>query len=116
MDKLEGPTSCLTFLGIEIDTGTGSLRLTQDKLNRTLILLEQWADKKSCTKRELESLIGSPRNACKVIRPGRSFLRRMIDLLHIPQRPGHHVRLNQQFRSNLQWWRTFASGWNGVAA
>ena len=39
----------------------------------------------------------------------------MIDLLCIPQRPGHHVRVNREFQADLQWWRTFATGWNGVA-
>lgn len=60
-------------------------------------------------------LIGTLQHACKVIRRGRSFLRRMIDLLHIPQCPGHHVRVNREFQADLHWWRTFAAGWNGVA-
>ena len=51
----------------------------------------------------------------KVVRPGRAFLRRMIDLLRSPQCPYHHTRLNLQFRADLQWWRTFAAGWNGIA-
>ncbi len=35
---------------------------------------------RTCTRRELESLIGT---ACKVITPGRSFLRRAISLLSV---------------------------------
>ena len=31
MEKLEGPATCLTFLGIEVDTMEGVLRLPQDK-------------------------------------------------------------------------------------
>ena len=115
MEKLEGPTECLTFLGIELDTTAGVLRLPQDKLDRTHTLLAQWARKRTCTRRELESLIGTLQHACKVVRPGRSFLRRMIDLLRVPHRPYHHVRLNQQFQADLLWWQLFATGWNGVA-
>ena len=96
MDKVEGPTAYLTFLGIEIDTTAGILRLPRDKLNQIHNLLEQWAGKKVCTRRELESLIGTLQHACKVVRPGRAFLRRMIDLLRSPQRPYHHTRLNLQ--------------------
>ena len=34
-------------------------------------------------------------HACKVIKPGRAFLRRMIDLLWIPGATcSHHIRLN----------------------
>ena len=78
--KTEGPATCLVFLGIEIDTG--ELRLPQDKLQRLHSLLSQWGDKRVCSRKELESLIGLLNHACKVVRTGRSFLRRMIDLLH----------------------------------
>lgn len=40
-----------------------------------------------CSHRELQSLVGLLNHACKVVKPGRSFLRRMIDLLH---RHGDH--------------------------
>ena len=79
--KCEGPTTRLTFLGIEIDTTRGLLRLPAEKLGRLRSLLQEWGDRKVCVRRELESLIGILNHACKVIRPGRSFLRRMIDLL-----------------------------------
>ena len=32
-DKLEGPTSCLTFLGIELDMRAGQLRLLAESSN-----------------------------------------------------------------------------------
>ena len=34
MDILEGPTDCITFLGIELDTRAGVMRLPVDKLSR----------------------------------------------------------------------------------
>ena len=115
VEKLEGPTTCITFLGIEVDTVAGVLRLPQDKLSRLRDALSAWEQKKSCTRRELESFIGTLQHACRVVRPGRSFLRRMIDLLRIPKRPHHHIRLNHEFRADLWWWVVFASRWNGVA-
>ena len=42
MEKLEGPTTCLTFLGIEVDTMEGVLRLPQDKLSRLREALAKW--------------------------------------------------------------------------
>ena len=103
--KRDGPTTCLTFLGIEVDTAASQLRLPQDKLSRLTSLLEEWGDRKVCERRELESLIGTLHHACKVVRSGRSFLRRMIDLLkgtkhRHPCRP-HPIRLNKAFRSDL---------------
>eukprot|EP00731_Ephydatia_muelleri_P034779 Em0076g12a len=44
------------------------------------------------SRRELESLIGFLQHACKVVKPGRSFLRRMINLLSGPfTSRGHHL-------------------------
>ena len=62
--------------------------------------------------------MGHLNHACKVVRSGRSFLRRMIDLLHsVPMHPlhPHPIRLNREFRSDLAWWRLFAPEWNGVS-
>ncbi len=116
--KTEGPTTCLTFLGIEIDSAAARLRLPADKLERLLLLLREWAPKTSCLQKELESLIGLLNHACKVIRPGRSFLRRMIDLLHTtchPPRGLIRIRLSKGFRSDLAWWLTFTEAWNGTS-
>ena len=69
-------------------------------------------------RRQLESLIGTLNHACKVVRCGRSFLRRMLNLLHgVPAPPMrlYLIRLNRAFRSDLMWWHTFAMAWNGVS-
>lgn len=53
--KREGPSTCLTFLGIKVDTEQLQLRLPQDKLERLTSLLADWGDRKTCTCKELES-------------------------------------------------------------
>ena len=113
--KHEGPSTCLTILGIEIDTVSGQLRLPADKLNRLSVLLQDWGDKKACSRKELESLIGLLNHACKVIRSGRAFLRRMIDLLHAVHQSQPLIRLNLGFRSDLAWWNMFIAEWNGIS-
>ena len=63
-------------------------------------------------------MTGFLNHACKVVRSGRSFLRRMLDFLHTvlmhPLKP-HPIRLNRGFRSDLAWWRLFVSYWNEVS-
>ena len=118
--KTEGPATSLTFLGIEVDTVAGELRLPRDKLQRLKDLLVQWGNRKVCTRKELESLIGLLNHACKVVRSGHSFLHRMIDLLHARSH-AHHVstqtliRLNMGFRADLAWWQGFVEEWNGTS-
>ena len=116
--KRDGPTTCLTFLGIEVDTEAGELRLPADKLLRFASMLEEWGTRAHCTRKELESVIGHLNHACKVIRAARTFLRRMLDLLHSVRRPPHSpipIRLNAGFRADLAWWRAFIKKWNGIS-
>ena len=53
-----------------------------------------------CNQRELESLIGILNHACKVVCPGQSFLRCMLNLLKCPhvrhtgRCPTRHISLN----------------------
>ena len=113
MDKVEGPASKLTFLGIQVDTRVGELSLPPVKLTRTLQLVQSWLGRRAATKRQLQSLIGSLSHAATVVSPGRTFLRRLIDLAKSVHKPHHFVRLNEVVRSDLHWWSCFLVRWNG---
>ena len=67
--KTEAPATVVTFLGIQIDTCKGELRLPLEKLQRLRDLLEEWKDRKGSTRRELESLIGQLNHAAKLSGP-----------------------------------------------
>ena len=112
--KTEGPTSSITFLGIELDTSAKVLRLPQEKLRRLQVEIKSWSGRHSCTKRSLLSLIGQLQHACCVVKPGRTFLRRMITLSTTAKKLHHRIRLNKGFRSDLQWWTYFLPSWRGV--
>ena len=114
-EKQASPSACIEFLGIIIDTIKKELRLPRDKLDRLLITMHHWQAHKSCTRQELESLIGTLQHACTVVRPGRSFLRQAITLLSLAKQPHHHIRLNTSFRSDIAWWQAFATQWNGCS-
>ena len=58
-------------------------------------LLPYW--NRHCSRKELESLIGTLHHGCKVIPQGRTFIRRMINLLSTFRRDNHPIRLNQEF-------------------
>ena len=112
-NMIEGLNTALTFLGITTDTERGELRLPADKLIRLQQTIRYCVSKRSCTKCELLSLIGQLQHAATVVRPGRTFLRRMIDLAARFSRLDHHIPLNAQFQSDLQWWSPFLPDWNG---
>ena len=113
--KSVGPTTSLVFLGILIDSVKGELRLPEDKLTQLQDMISQWRGRKACRKRDLLSLIGSLSHACKVVRSGRIFLRRLIDLSTKATRLDHFIRLNAEARADLEWWHQFIGPWNGVS-
>ena len=112
--KTAGPSPVIVFLGIEIDTVSRSLRLPQEKQSRLHSLCEGWLSRKVCSKRELLSLIGVLHHASTVIRPGRSFVRRLIDLSTSVRLLDRPLRLNCSAREDMPWWLAMAADWNGV--
>ena len=91
-DKLIGPSHTITYLGIEIDAPSMSIRLPAKKLIELQFLLVSWLSKKKCTKKELLSLTGKLFFAAKVVKPGRLFLRRLIDLSSSARKLHHHIQ------------------------
>lgn len=114
-EKDEGPATTIHFLGMELDTVALEVRLPAEKLIRLRAELGKWRGRKTCKKRELLSLIGSLSHACKAVRAGRSFLRRLIDLSTSAERPDHFVRMTWDARSDIEWWCQFSASWNGIA-
>ena len=45
-DKLVGPVHVITYLGIEIDTVTMTIRLPKEKLAQVQAIVSQWAGRK----------------------------------------------------------------------
>ena len=115
--KLEGPATQLTFLGIEVDTTSHQLRLPQDKLRRLGTLLESTMGRKALRLRDLQSLVGLLQHAAQVVRPGRSFVRRLHALLAGKEsaRGDQLIRLNRDARADIIWWRLFTEQWNGIS-
>ena len=63
-EKLEGSTTRLTFLGMEIDLAAMEVRLPSAKLRALQETVAAWLGWQSCSRRELDSLLGSLGHAC----------------------------------------------------
>ena len=112
--KLEGPSTSLTFLGIVLDTQKMEMRLPKEKLEELKKLILKWLARKAGKKRDLLSLIGKLAHAAKIITPGCIFLRCMIDVAHKAKPLDHWVHLTAEFKSDLAWWHCFIDCWNGL--
>ena len=104
-EKNKGPSTCITFLGIVIDTVSSHLWLPEDKVDQLLSMLQHWRSRKGCTCSELESFSGHLANAAIVVQPGWTFLRQLFFfLVLIVAKPHHYVHLNQSARGDIAWW------------
>ena len=114
-EKTEGPSTSITFLGIRLDSVAMTGSITPARKEELLQSLHTFITSRTCTKRSLLSLIGKLAFACKVVPPGRIFLRRLIDLSTSVSRLHHHITLNREAKADLHWWLNFLPSWSGTS-
>ena len=114
---LEGtPSTTVKVLGILIDTVLMQARLDPERLAAIKAALAEWSAEQTCSRQELQSLIGTLAFAAKVVPAGRTFLRRLLATLCAAHKHrSASVALGPAFHSDLAWWRRFISEWNGIA-
>ena len=113
--KLSTPAQITRFLGIDMDSIAMELRLPADKLEKLTVQLNMYLRRRKATRLELEGLGGVLAHCCKVVHGGRTFSRRVYDLIASAKKATHKVRLNEEFRLDLKWWLEFAATFNGRA-
>lgn len=93
-DKTVGPTSVLTFLGLEIDTIHMTVKIPYDKLNQLKSELIFILTKNKVTLSQLQKLTGLLNFCVRAIPSGRAFVRRLYDatrgLTKPSQTQGHY--------------------------
>ena len=92
---------------LSLDSMALEIRLPLEKLNRLRATVEEWRHKR----KDLELLVGQLQHAA-VVRPGRSFVRHMHELLAATAKDHHHIHHNKNFKADLEWWHTFLLPWN----
>ena len=113
--KTEGPSAQVTFLGFRVDTEARQLRLPEEKLARIWELVRLWKGRRSCSQRDLQSLLGHLSHTATAVLPGRLFLHQLFSLLSTAARPHFWVRLNLMVRADLAWWSFFLCEWNRMS-
>ena len=115
LEKVEGPATSLSFLGIILDTVNMEARLPPEKLQRFQLLVVEWLEKKKATKRNILSLVGQLQHATKVVRQGRTFVARLYSIAAKVRELEFCTRLNKEFHSDVYWWHVFLQHWNGIS-
>ena len=111
--KLVSPSTRVTCLGVLIDTDAGTISIPPEKLTQISETVHQWLEKRSCTRRQLQSLLGLLLYIHKCVKPARIFLNRMLELLRAAH-GSNFISLTSEFRRDLQWFAKFLPSYNGV--
>ena len=115
-EKMVMPAQCVTYLGIQIDSVSMELSLPPGKLTSMSELVSTFCNRDKATKKELQSLAGHLSHASTVVKGGRTFSRRVINLIKCLPDGGREVPLPPWFQDDLMWWKSFMCVFNGRAA
>lgn len=103
-NKVCDPCQCLTFLGIQIDTVHGTLRLDPHKAASLRLHLQDTLTKTRLSKTQLQSLGGRLNWAANVHPWGRAYMAsifKAIGKLHMAK---HKIQLNTAMTADISWW------------
>lgn len=114
VNKACPPSTTMMFLGICLDTLEGTLTIPQDKLQEIGRVLEEWTHKRSATRKEVQSLVGSLNFMAACVRPGRIFISRLLNFLRGLPDTGRTL-VPSEVLKDVRWWQVFAPLFNGVA-
>ena len=113
LDKIHEPSNILTFLCDRLYVSPTSSSRTQ--VDRAA------PNAGAMTHNRFMHQVGTPLSgwtaphASAVVKPGRTFLRHLIDLSTTVTKLHHHIRLTNSAHSDIQWWHSFLAIWNGIS-
>lgn len=113
-EKTVYPTTIINAHGLEVDSIKMQLRLPDEKLYKCKSLIMSIINEHRITLKKLEQVVGLLCFACKAIRPGRTFLRRLYDLTIGVKEQHHFIYLNEESKKDLNMWLEFLGSYNGI--
>lgn len=113
-DKSVGPTTVLTFLGLELDSNYMCIRIPALKVEELKQILQALVQRKKLTLRDLQRLVGKLNFFSKAIISSRAFLRRFYDAMIGLKKPFHKIRVTSELRQDMHLWLEFLEEFNGV--
>lgn len=111
--KCTSPSQKCVYLGLEFNSKNMTISLPKEKLIKLHKELEFFVNKTRATKHQIRRLAGVLSHSARVIRGGRTFSRRILNLLKGMKEGNPRIYLNEGFHLDLQWWRNCYEIFNG---
>lgn len=112
-EKCNSPTQVITYLGVTFDALNMSVSIPPEKLEKLHRELEFFRFKKRATRKQIQRLCGVLSHCSKVVKGGRTFSRRVMDLLKGIPDDKKRIVLSKDFKHDIQWWQAYADFFNG---
>ena len=112
-NKLVNPATCVNCLGILVNTENFTLSIPDEKLQEILQKCHSWRGRTHCTKRQLQSLLGSLLYVTKCVRSFRFFLNRLLHVLR-NMHDRDQTQLDIEAQRDINWLAKFLPNFNGV--
>jgi hypothetical protein len=116
VDKAQAPSTEMIYLGVLFNTISMTMSVPSEKLAEIKSEIERWYKKTTATKKPFQALLGKLFWVSKVVQHSRTFMGRLLSQLReMSGRPDNvKIKLTDDCRKDLLWWRTFLKTYNGV--
>ena len=115
--KAVPPSTKITYLGVEFDSCSMTMSVPPEKVTEIKAEIGQWVRRTTITKKELQSLLGKLFWVSKVVKYARAFMGRLLMQLRMmaDQKDSKKVKLLDETRKDILWWRTYLDQFNGIS-
>lgn len=113
-EKTEGPTDCLVYLGIKLNTQEMSASIPPGKRHQIIQQLRPWVHRSFIRLKDLQAIIGSLMWVTQVAPHGRVYVQSLIERTRGRTRGSSIMRLNKQCIADIRWWLNLLPNWDGI--
>ena len=113
--KASGPKTKMEYLGVEFNSVTFTKSIPPAKMAQLKDTLFTWLSKKTCTKRQLQSLCGQLLWVARCVQHSRCFIGRLLAGLRTLAEQHHKMSLTPEMLLDIVWWYAYIKEFNGVS-
>lgn len=106
LEKSVSPASEIVFLGTGLNAERQVIFVIPERMCELMAELDFWRWSDTCTRKQLESLIGKLQFCANCVRPGRLFISRMLSSLK-QMTSGKKYDVSDGIKMDVKWWADF---------
>jgi hypothetical protein len=114
-NKCCSPSTYMVFWGVQFDTVSLTLSITNDRLSALKSELMMWKSRTNTTLKQVQSLSGKLNFIGKCIPSSRIFVARLLNFIRIMSPKGKYP-LDAEFQKDIDWWTRYLDTFNGTAS